>query len=259
MAAHDTDPDSTLPSRPAETANEEGSVESLLADLSRAPMPVDGVRQTDGHMAASAAVAPHSPPRATESTMASDVPAVVLNTTQPLPFVLAGVSPRGAPPRGASGAHDTILDSPVQRPRAMNSQTTTPSARVRGTRRTWLASVALVAVAAGIAVPLILLTRPSSRGATNVTMSASTVQVPTATATPAPPAAPATITATTTTAAPRVEPAPSTADVRALAVKSPPPVTTSAPPASAPASPRPAPASPAASLPSSSGDFPWRQ
>jgi len=157
MTSHDTDPDNTIPSPPEGSSGGEGgerAVESLLADLARAPLPVEGVSETSGQMAAAVAIGPHRPPRATEGTDLARDPAVVLNTTEPL----AAAVPALPPPQ----TNDTTRDIEPPRPyRAAAVHTTTPSKRVRSTRMVYLAFAAAAALGLGTGVA-VLLQRPAS-------------------------------------------------------------------------------------------------
>lgn len=274
MATHDTDPDDTLPSAPADSGRGDAAVESLLADLAHAPLPVDGVSQTDGHMAASVAVAAHRPPRATEAADARDAPAVVVNTTQPMGAAVAAPSPGSTITARMPVAHDTVRDTVEDRPRRA-ANTTTPSARVRSAQRTYLAAAAIGAVAIGTAVPLLLYGRTSShaqsmeadalpRSASSVT----TVAAPSFATAPAAPTAETVATAEPSASAPSVATAtPATSSnansaqrAGAQTPATPPRVLTPQPPVStATPSATPAAVTTRPATASSTGDFPWRQ
>lgn len=162
MSTHDTDPqrsslfagsgDKTEPGPPPETAGTapEGETDAqlaaaLLADLAKAPLPTDGVRETEGHSAAAVALAAHRPPRATDDGALE--PAVLLNTTDPLPRpapMLIGVP---VPPIGLQESKGLeVRRSAVQ-------YSTVPSARVH--RRQTAAIVIVVAVAALAAAAIV--------------------------------------------------------------------------------------------------------
>lgn len=181
MATHDTDPkNDTIVSPPDEdrttmdpaSPDEDGSsafAESLLADLAKAPLPAQDVRETEGHAAAAYAVPPHRPPRANEKTIENA--AVVVNTTQPLP---------DAEPTVRGGA---LLVS------------TTPSARAQQQqRRVLYASLGGAVAAAMIALVAVLLVRPRAEAAAPATASAAP-STPSAVAVPSVATAPATASA----------------------------------------------------------------
>ncbi len=286
MAAHDTDPENTLPNAPDGAAGEDASVESLLADLARAPLPVEGVNSTDGHMAASVAVAAHRPPRAMRVTAAAvdahDMPAVVVNTTQPMgaPARAEAASPIAGVTTRMPLARDTVVDAPEDRTRGAASYTTTPSARVRSTQRTYLAVVAGIVVAIGIAVPLFFLgrtTAPVDRAEGDVSSrvaSSAPLLAATGSGTAAVVAASSTVVGTSpATAAVSTalqQPGPAETSIGASTKTAlrqgghAPGIATTSPPAPTSQPAPPAPVSPSATTTkpapaSSGGDFPWRQ
>lgn len=151
MATHDTDPQrahAAFPStddgatQPGGAPTDEGSsaiAESLLADLARAPLPTDNVRETEGHAAAAYAVAPHRPPRANEKTI--ETAAVVVATTEP-------------------GDRPLPLAEETTVPVGTRLVETTPSARTRSSRRILVASIGGAVAAAAIAVAIVVFGSP---------------------------------------------------------------------------------------------------
>lgn len=197
MASHDTDPHRAEPrlasddetrTDPADATTDEGSsafAQSLLADLARAPLPADNVRETEGHAAAAYAVAPHRPPRANEKTI--ETAAVVIETTEPVP-------------RPLPAAQETTVPG-------ARLVATTPSARAKSSRRVVFASIGGAAVAAAIAIGVVVLGGPSHPAAAPAP--ATTASSPASVTAPAdpPPASPATnSTASTGDPAPAASP-----------------------------------------------------
>jgi hypothetical protein len=107
MSSKDTDPQWLPPvSKPGEITTEPGAeasrmAEDLLASLAKAPLPEEGVAETQGHDAASFVAGPHAPPARARDDTLEDQPAVVVNQTQPFgrPVTPAPV-PLGTPPPG---------------------------------------------------------------------------------------------------------------------------------------------------------------
>jgi hypothetical protein len=250
MATDDTKPEgqaevtlegTTEPgSEPSPTATqEEIDPTSLLANLAPAPLPTEGVQETAGHMAAAVAVAAHRPPKATETR--DDEPAVVLNTTQPLPVALPSAEP-------------TVI---CARPPRAPQETTIPSIRVATMRRAWLAGAGILAVAAGVAASIVIASRTTSL-APAIATAASAASA----------AAPASVSLATAAATSIEAPAPvvnaisATASIATVVRPSPSAAPRAAPQAStarAASTPLAAPSAASPPRPASSGDFPWRQ
>ncbi len=230
MRTQDTDPrrsslvagtgDTTEPGPPPEGSGTlpDGETDaqraaSLLADLAKAPLPTEGVRETEGHTAAAIALPAHRPPRAMKNGGVE--PAVLVNVTEPLPRsgpmrVDVPVPPSVWPEtKGLAGRRSAVQHSTV------------PSARVH--RRQTAAIVIVIAVAALAAAALAALVprepspTPSGGGPAVQATSAAPPSAPsappaTAPATaPAPAPPPATATATVAAAPPAQPSAPSPA------------------------------------------------
>lgn len=232
MATNDTDPQRTQPFADDASRTEPGAVPvandaspdassdaaSLLASLAETSQPLQDVPETEGHIAAAYAAAPHRPPRPNDKTVEN--PAVFVNATVPLldpppsssrqklgPPAAPFVSMNGAPtvPGGARLFED------LQR-----NETTEPGERAKNQMRIYLACIAGVVVAGLIAVGILTLVQSKSPSTSTSTSSA----VPSASA--APPITPpqpvvtvaptgtttATATTTATTAAAAPSPAP---------------------------------------------------
>ncbi len=170
MATHDTDPHRAQPpfpshdearTDPGDATTDEGSsaiAESLLADLARAPLPADNVRETEGHNAAAYAVAPHRPPRANDKTIETAA-VVVETTTEPLPVPLPATQETTVP----GGARLVA---------------TVPSERARSSRRIVLASIGGAVVAAAIAILVVVLGGPEAGSSASTPSSAATAAPP---------------------------------------------------------------------------------
>jgi hypothetical protein len=159
MSTHDTDPqrssllaglaDTTEPGPPPEATGTDPSnsgadsrlAASLLADLAKAPLPTEGVRETEGHSAAAVAIGAHRPPRPTDDGTIE--PAVLLNTTEPLPVPIVIVAGPGAA-QGPGGR------------RSVQQYSTVPSARTHRRQTVAVGIVIAIAVlAAGLVVALV--------------------------------------------------------------------------------------------------------
>ena len=210
---NDTDPQREQPihddvsrTEPDSASANAANAASLLAGLSGDAQPTQDVAETEGHVAAAYAVAPHRPPRPNEKTVEN--PGVFINATVPLPqppssgHVKLGPP---APPVVSMKGEPTVLGG-ARLVEALANQTD-PGERAKNQLRVWFAAIAGVMVAALIAIAILMSARATTTTTPTVTsaaptpsVSASAPPIVAATAsTEIPPSAPATTTPTTTT------------------------------------------------------------
>lgn len=164
MATNDTDPQRTEPFADDASRTEPGApppdaggdvAASLLADLAKAPLPEE-VAETEGHVAAAYAAAPHRPPRANDKTVEN--PAVFINATVPLPPPPSSGRQKLGPPAPSVVSMNAAPTVPGG-PRLFD--TTEPGERTRNQTRVILASIAGVVVAALIAIVILVVSSPA--------------------------------------------------------------------------------------------------
>jgi len=242
MATNDTDPQRTNPFADDASRTEPGAppeadasavAAGLLADLAKTPPP-EQVSETDAHVAAAYAVAPHRPPRANDKTVEN--PAVFINATVPLPPPPSSGRVKLGPPAPSVVSMKGALTVPggARLYEAGQAEITEPGERARTQMRVLLACIAGVVVAAVIAIVILAIAPARSQPQTTATPSATPSMNMTA-------ASPGVL--------PSVAPQPSTS-----VIASPPTAATSAQPTHAPNKPH-TKGSPGSPTPPSSGSF----
>ena len=148
---------------------------ALLAGLAPSPQPTPEVPETEGHVAASYAAAPHRPPRPNDKTIEN--PAVFINATVPLPQPPSSgrqkLGPPAAPVVSMKG-DPTVLGGARLFEHLANQ--TDPGERSRNQLKIYLASIAGIVVAALIVIVVLAVAQRSSN--TNAAPSASAASAP---------------------------------------------------------------------------------
>jgi hypothetical protein len=197
VATHDTDPQTTEPGSPPDEAQDAENAAALIGNLAKAPLPAEDVRETEGHVAAAYAGAPHRPPRPTDKTVENA--AVFVNATVPMSPPTPPDPMRTAPTVAGGRLLPTVASAAV---------------RERDKRSIVIASVAGAVAAALLALVLVL---AFTRAPSSLSSSSSTSAEPAPSPTPVPmmppePTTPVTAVAPTptTTASPKPAPTSST-------------------------------------------------
>jgi len=165
VTTNDTDPQSTEPGAPPDDAEDAENAAALIGSLAKAPLPAADVRETEGHVAAAYAGAPHRPPRPTDKTVENA--AVFVNATVPMSPPTPSDPMRTAPTVAGGRLLPTVASAAV---------------RERNNRSVIIASVAGAIAAALLALVLVLVfTRspsPSSSSSASVEPAPSPTPVP---------------------------------------------------------------------------------
>jgi hypothetical protein len=177
MATNDTDPQRDQPFHDDTSRTEPGgpppphppdaasNAASLLAGLAESAQPTQDVRETEGHVAAAYAAAPHRPPRPNEKTVEN--PGVFINATVPLaaPPPSSGRVKLGppAPPVVSMKGDPTVLGG-ARLVEAIQNQTD-PGERARNQLRVYFAAIGGVVVAGLIAIAVMIVMRPPANPA----------------------------------------------------------------------------------------------
>lgn len=176
MATNDTDPQRTkafaddgsrtepgAPPLADDAADGPSNAASLLAGLAQSAQPQQDVRETEGHVAAAYAAAPHRPPRANDKTVEN--PAVFINATVPLPEPPSSgrqkLGPPAAPFVRMNGA-PTVPGGARLFEGIERNETTDPGERTKNQVRLYLACIAGIVVAGLIAVGILVLVQRSA-------------------------------------------------------------------------------------------------
>jgi len=162
---NDTDPQREEPVHddPTHASRDEANAAALLAGLAESAQPTQDVAETEGHVAAAYAAAPHRPPRANEKTVEN--PAVFINATVPLPppsHPSSGHQRLGppAPPVVSMKGDPTVLGG-ARLFEALQNQTD-PGERAKNQMRIYFAAIGGVVIAGLITITVLLVQRAPS-------------------------------------------------------------------------------------------------